>query len=141
MTKLQEELEAASTNKLEWQSQSIQTRILIARRVSQKSHGVPVEGWNRLESRREFTVEEVRRTSSAVEAIFHPQSSPDERQEKGTDKIQHEHERDAMRMPDEELNRTKHTQRKNSRTSSNEDKVEIQDIMSECKVGNVDMKT
>ena len=46
-----------------------------------------------------------------------------------------------MRMPDEELNRTKHTQRKNSRTSSNEDKVEIQDIMSECKVGNVDMKT
>ena len=36
-----------------------------------------------------------------------------------------------MRMPDEELNRTKHTQWKNSRTSSNEDKVEIQDIMSE----------
>ena len=34
-----------------------------------------------------------------------------------------------------------HTQRKNSRTSSNEDKVEIQDIMSECEVGNVDMKT
>ena len=84
----------------------------------------------------EFTVEEVRRTRSAVEARFDPQPSRDERQEK-----RREHERDAMRMPDEELNRTKHTQRKNSRTSSNEDKVEIQDIMSECKVGNVDMKT
>ena len=33
------------------------------------------------------------------------------------------------------------TQRKNSRTSSNEDKVEIQDIMSECEVGNVEIKT
>ena len=39
LTKLQEELEAASTNKFKWQSQSIQTRILIARRVSQTSHG------------------------------------------------------------------------------------------------------
>ena len=47
-----------------------------------------------------------------------------------------------MRMPDEELNRTKHTHRKNSRTSSNEDNVEIQDFMSECKVVNyVDMRT
>ena len=35
LTKLQEELEAASTNKPEWQSQNIQTRILVARRVSQ----------------------------------------------------------------------------------------------------------
>ena len=35
----------------------------------------------------------------------------------------------------------RNTQRKNSRTSSNEDKVEIQGIMSECKVGNVDTKT
>ena len=35
LTKLQEELEAASTNKREWQSQNIQTRILVARRVSQ----------------------------------------------------------------------------------------------------------
>ena len=30
---------------------------------------------------------------------------------------------------------------KNSRTSSNEDKVEIQDIMGECEVGNADTKT
>ena len=94
-----------------------------------------------MKSRREFTVEEVRRTSSAVEARFDPQSSFDERQEKGADNIRREHERDAMRMPDEELNRTKHTQRKNWRTSSNEDKVEIQDIMSECEVGNVDTET
>ena len=85
--------------------------ILIARRVSQKSHGVLIEGCNRLKSRSEFTVE-VRRTSSAVEARFDPQSSFDERQEKGADNIQREHERDAMRMPDEELNRTKHTLRK-----------------------------
>ena len=79
--------------------------------------------------------------SSAVESRFDPQSSLDERQEKGADNIRREHKRDAMRMQDEELNRTKHTQRKNSRTSSNKDKVEIQDIMSECMVGNVDMKT
>ena len=46
-----------------------------------------------------------------------------------------------MRRPDEELNRTKHTERKNSRTSSNEDKVEKQDIMSECEVGHVGTKT
>ena len=33
-TKLQEVLEAASTNRPEWQSQNIQTRTLVARRVS-----------------------------------------------------------------------------------------------------------
>ena len=56
-----------------------------------------------IESRREFTVEEVRRTS-AVEARLDPQSSLDQRQEKGADNIRREHERDTMRMPDEELN-------------------------------------
>ena len=36
----------------------------------------------------------------------------------------------------------KHTQRKNSRTSSHEDKVEMEDITSKCKVVNyVDKKT
>ena len=35
LTKLQEKLEASSTNKPEWQSQNIQTIILVARRVSQ----------------------------------------------------------------------------------------------------------
>ena len=94
-----------------------------------------------MKSRCEVTVEEVGRTSIAVEARFDPQSSLDERQEKGADNIRRAHKRDAMRMPDEELNRTEHTQKKNSRTSSNEDKVEIQDIMRECMVGNVDMKT
>ena len=34
-----------------------------------------------------------------------------QRQERA-DNIQREHERDAMRMPDEELNRTKHTEEK-----------------------------
>ena len=46
-----------------------------------------------------------------------------------------------MRMPDEELNPTKHTWRNNSRRSSYENKVEVLDIMSECEVGNVDTKT
>ena len=78
----------------------MQTRILIARRVSQKSHGVLVEGCNRLKSRCELTVEEVRRTSSVVEARSDHQPSLGERQEKGADNIRHEHERDAMRMPD-----------------------------------------
>ena len=59
-----------------------------------------------------------------------------------------------MRMPDEgnqpnaesrgresQLHDEKHTQRKNSRTSSRENKGEMHDIMSEYKVGNyVDMK-
>ena len=49
LTKLQEELETPSTNELEWKSQSIQTKILIARRVSQKSHGALVEVCNRLQ--------------------------------------------------------------------------------------------
>ena len=41
-----------------------------------------------------------------------------------------------------QLYEKKHTQRKNSWTSSREDKGEMQDIMSECKVGSyVDMKT
>ena len=64
---------------------------------------------------------------SGVSIAMRAQSSLDERKEKGAGNIRREHQRDSMRMPDEELNRTKHTQRKNSRTSSNEDKVERRD--------------
>ena len=49
---------------------------------------------------------------SGVAIAIRAQSSLDERQEKGADNIRREHKRDAMRMPDEELNRTKHTEEK-----------------------------
>ena len=99
LTKLQEELEAGSTNELEWQSLRL-TRIQVARRVSHESHEAVVEGSNRRRSSFEFTFEEVRRTSSAVE-IGHALNNLDERQENGVgnlDKEQSEDRRQEQRM-------------------------------------------
>ena len=110
----------------------------MARRVSQvlKSHGALVEGCNRLKSSFEFTVEKVRGTSSAVEAEHARQTRHDGRQEKGVDNIDKEQSEIESRGRESQLHDEKYTQRKNSRTSSHEDKVEMQDITSKYEVGN-----
>ena len=70
------------------------TRILVARRVSRESHDALVEGSNRWQSSFDFTVEEVRGTSVAVETGHGQQTSFDERQEKGVDIVNKEQSED-----------------------------------------------
>ena len=108
-------LEVARTNKREWQSQSILTRILLARRVGQESYVALIEGRNRWQSR----------------FGHHPQTSLDEREEKGVDNIDKEQSEDRIQGRESQLHCEKHTRRKNSRRSSHEDKVEMKNIMSE----------
>ena len=58
--------------------------------MSHESHEALVEGSNRRQGSFEFTVEEVRGTSVAVETGHGPQTSLDERQEKGVDNVNKE---------------------------------------------------
>ena len=60
----------------------------------------------------EFTVEEVRGTSSAVEAGHDPQSSLDERQEKGVDNVDQEQSEIETRRSESQLHNEKHTEEK-----------------------------
>ena len=86
------------------------------RPVSHESHEALVEGSNRRQSSFEFTVQEVRGTSSAVEIRHGPQTSlmrgkgkelttwtknKAKVEAKSRGCIRREHKRDAMRMPDE----------------------------------------
>ena len=93
------------------------------------------------QSRKEPGAAQQHRAADTMKEVAERQQVRSRQRRENLQNNRREHKRDAMRMPDEERNRPKHTERKNSRTSSNEDKVEKQDIMSEGKVGNVDMKT
>ena len=65
-----------------------------------------------MKSRFEFTVEEIRGTSSAVEAGHDPQSSLDEKQEKGVDNVDQEQSVIETRRSASQLHNEKHTEEK-----------------------------
>ena len=144
MTYLQEELEAESTNELEWQCQSqmdedsgCETRESSSNHEEQllkEATDCKAASSSQLKKSEELAAQ-LKQNMDVKQALMGGKRKESTTLTKNEVKIE-------SRGRESQLHDEKYTQRKNSRTSSHEDKVEMQDITSKYEVVNyVDKKT